>query len=51
MAKLSIPPRDKTGPALIVFSKAYRIGGVGTVVVGGILRGSLKQGDLIMTGM
>jgi len=46
-----MPPRDINGLALIVYSKAYRIGGVGTVVVGGILKGTLNADDVLMTGI
>jgi translation elongation factor EF-1alpha len=48
LMKAKAPERDKDGPALIVFSKSFKIGGVGTVIVGGIIKGTLEQGNMIL---
>ena len=37
--------RQIDGRAVVIFSKAYKIGGVGTVFVGMVLRGTLRCGE------
>ncbi len=37
--------RQIDGRAIVIFSKAYKIGGVGTVFVGTVLRGTLRCGE------
>ena len=37
--------RQADGRAVVIFSKAYKIGGVGTVFVGMVLRGTLRCGE------
>ena len=37
--------RQADGPPVVCFSRAVKIGGVGTVFVGMVLRGTLRQGD------
>eukprot|EP00753_Platysulcus_tardus_P016399 PLAT5665.1.p1 GENE.PLAT5665.1~~PLAT5665.1.p1 ORF type:complete len:952 (+),score=407.34 PLAT5665.1:36-2858(+) len=53
LSAMGTPPRHKDGPPLILFSNAYRIGGIGTVVCGTVLRGTLRRGDelLIVPGL
>lgn len=37
--------RQTSGRAVVIFSRAFKIGGVGTVFVGMVLRGSLQRGE------
>ena len=41
------PTRDEHSPLRFVIQEAYEIGGVGIVVIGTILRGSIAPGDML----
>eukprot|EP00759_Apiculatamorpha_spiralis_P043340 PhF_6_TR40785/c0_g1_i7/m.61580/K03231/EEF1A; elongation factor 1-alpha len=42
------PVRDVKGDLLMLVNRAYKIGGVGTVVCGGIVRGRIRVGENVM---
>jgi translation elongation factor EF-1alpha len=48
LTKSTISSMEDSPTTIVQVSKSYKIGGVGTVVVGGVISGVLKEGDIVM---
>ena len=48
LVKSAISNMESAPSTIVQVSKSYKIGGIGTVVVGGVISGTLKVGDIIL---